>query len=44
VVPTGERTKSEGETLDLLLPTHFHDSAAVEGLVVPAAACRATGG
>jgi hypothetical protein len=28
--------------LDLLLATHFPDSAAVEGGVVPAAACRAT--
>jgi len=42
VAPTGERTQSEGETSDLLLATHFPYSAAVEGGVVPAAACRAT--
>ena len=42
VAPTGERTQSERETLDLLLPIHFLDSAAVEGDVVPAAASRAT--
>jgi len=28
--------------MDLLLATHFPDSAAVEGGVVPAAACHAT--
>ena len=39
---TGERTQSEEETLDLLLATHFPDSADVEGGVVSAAACRAT--
>ena len=42
VAPTGQRTQSEGETLDLSLATHFPDSDAVEGGVVPAAACRAT--
>ena len=42
VAPTGERTQSMGKTLDLMLATHFPDSAAVEGGVVPAAACRAT--
>jgi len=42
VAPTRQCTQSEGETLDLLLATHFPDSAAVEGGVVPATACRAT--
>jgi len=42
VAPTGEHTQSEGETLDLLLTTHFPDSIVAEGGVVPAAACRAT--
>ena len=42
VAPTGERTQSEEETLDLLLATHFPDSTVAEGGVVPAAACRAT--
>jgi len=42
VTPTGERKQSEGGTWDLFLATHFPDSAAVEGGVVPAAACRAT--
>jgi len=42
VAPMGERTQSEGETLDLLLATHFPDSTAVEGGAIPAAACRAT--
>ena len=42
VAPTGDRTQSEGETLDLLLATHFPDSDVVEGAVVPAAASRAT--
>jgi len=40
VAPTRERTQSKGETLDLSLATHFPDSAAVEGCVVSAAACR----
>jgi len=34
--------QSEGETMDLLLATHFPDSAAVEGGVASASACRAT--
>jgi len=42
VAPTGECTQSEGESLDLLLTTHFPNSAAVEGGVLPAAACHAT--
>ena len=42
VAPTRVLTQSEGETLDLLLATHFSDSCAVEGGVVPTAACRAT--
>jgi hypothetical protein len=43
VAPTGERTQSEGETLDLLLATHFPDSDAVQGGGVSAAAHRAIG-
>jgi len=42
VAPTRECTQSEGETLDLLLATHFPDSAAVEWGVITAAACHAT--
>ena len=42
MAPCGERTQSEEETLDLLLATHFPDSAVVERGVVPAAAYRAT--
>ena len=42
MAPIGERTQSEGETLDLLLATHFPESDAVEGGVVPDSACRAT--
>jgi hypothetical protein len=41
VAPTGGQ--SEGETLDLLLNTHFPDSAPVEGGAEPAAICRTTG-
>ena len=37
VAPSGECMQSEGETLDLLLATHFPDPAAVEGCVVAAA-------
>ena len=37
---TGERTKSEGETLDLLLATHFPNSTVMEGGTIPAAACH----
>ena len=40
--PTEQRTQSDGETLDPLLATHFPDSVAVEGSVIPADACRAT--
>jgi hypothetical protein len=40
--PTGERTQSEGEILDLLLATHFPNSVDVEGGVIPATACRTT--
>ena len=42
VAPTREHMQSKGETLNLLLATHLPDSGAVEGGVVPAAACRAT--
>jgi hypothetical protein len=42
VAPNGERMLSEGETLNLLLVTHFPDSDVVERSGVPAAACRAT--
>jgi len=42
VAPTGEHTQSEGETLDLLLATHFPNSDVGEGGVEPAAAHRAT--
>ena len=41
VAPTEECIQSEGETLYLLLATHFPNSAAVEG-VVSDAACHAT--
>jgi len=40
VAPTGLRTRSEGETLDLLLDTHFPESFRAEGEVLPAPACR----
>jgi hypothetical protein len=40
VAPTGERTQSEGETLDLLLATHFPDSVRLIGEATPAAVCR----
>ena len=40
VAPSGERTQSEGETLDLLLATHFPNSSAMVRGAVPAAACR----
>jgi hypothetical protein len=40
VAPIGERTQSEGETLDLLLATHFCDSVQLTGEATPAAACR----
>jgi hypothetical protein len=41
VAPSGEHTQSEGETLDLLLVTHFPNSVAIERKVLPAAAHRA---
>ena len=41
VAPTGEHMQSEGETLDLLLATHFPNSDVGEGGAVPAAAHRA---
>ena len=37
---SGLRTQSEGETLDLLLATHFPGSICAEGEVLPAPACR----
>jgi hypothetical protein len=40
VAPTEERRQSEGETLDLLLATHFPNSAGVRRGAAPAAACR----
>jgi len=42
VAPTGQRTQSEGETLDILLATHFSNSAAVEGEAIPTAARHTT--
>jgi len=42
MAPTGERTQSKGETLDLLLATHFPDSDVVEGGGIPATARHAT--
>jgi hypothetical protein len=42
VAPSGGRTQTEGETLNLLLHTHFSDSGAVEERVVPVFAGRAT--
>ena len=40
VAPTGERTQSKGETLDLLLATHFPNSVCLERGATPAAACQ----
>ena len=40
VAPSGWRTQSEGENLDLLLATHFPGSVCSEGGVIPAPACR----
>ena len=40
VAPSGERKQSEGETLDLLLATHFPNSSAVERGATLAAARR----
>ena len=42
MAPTGQRTQSEGETLDLLLATHFPTTDTVERGLLPAAACRTT--
>jgi len=41
VVPSGERTQSEGETFNLLLAIHFPNSIVMERRVVRATACRA---
>ena len=41
VAPSGRRTKSEGETLDFVLATHFPNSIVIESGPVPAAACGA---
>jgi hypothetical protein len=41
MAPSGERTQSEGETLDLLLAAHFPNSVVVEREVAHAAACHA---
>jgi hypothetical protein len=38
VAPSGGHTQSEGETLDLLLATHFPNSVVIEREAVPAAA------
>jgi hypothetical protein len=43
VAPTGERTQSEGETLDFLLTTHFPNSNGRCSEVIPIAACRTKG-
>jgi len=40
VAPSRLRTQSEGETLDLLLATHFPGFICAEGEVLPAPACR----
>ena len=39
VAPLGWHTQSEGETLDLLLATHFPGSICAKGGVLPAPAC-----
>jgi hypothetical protein len=41
VTPSGLQTQSEGETIELLLATHFPDSVFIEEMAAPAAACRA---
>jgi hypothetical protein len=41
VAPSGGHTQSEGETLDLLLATHFPNSVVMERGAVPVAACHA---
>ena len=40
MAPSGLRTQSEGETLDLLLSTNFPGSICAEGGVLPASACH----
>jgi hypothetical protein len=40
VAPSGLRTQSEGETLELLMTTHFQDSTPFPGVVASAAASR----
>jgi hypothetical protein len=40
VAPSGLRTQSKGETLDLLLATHFPESICIEEGVLPASASR----
>ena len=41
VAPLGRRTQSEGETLELLLASHFRNSTVTEEMTIPAAACGA---
>jgi hypothetical protein len=41
VAPSWDRTRSKGETLDLLLTTHFPTSDIMEGGAVSTAACCA---
>jgi len=41
VAPTGRRTQSKGETLELLLTTHFPNSGVTQELAVPGAALLA---
>jgi hypothetical protein len=41
VAPSGRKTQSEGETLELLLTTHFPDSGVMQESAVPAAALPA---
>jgi hypothetical protein len=41
VAPSGGHTQSKGETLDILLATHFPNSVVMERGVVPVAACHA---
>jgi len=38
VAPSGRRTQSKGETLELLLTTHFPNSEVIQELATPAAA------
>ena len=41
MAPSGRRTQSEGETLEVLLTTHFPISEVTQDLAAPAAALRA---